>query len=109
MGHIEYFSSAAALANYAGIAPLRTGTAGNYAHRVNARGDRQLNAVFHRIGQVQSRCNPLAQAYLEKKKAEGKTPKQAFRCLKRRLVDIVFAVWKSGQEYQPPERMEQAA
>ena len=44
-----------------------------------------------------------------KKKAEGKTPKHAFRCLKRRLVDIVFAVWTSRQEYQSPEEMGKAA
>ena len=109
VGLIEHFATAAALALYAGLAPLRTGTAGNYSHRVNARGDRQLNAVFHRIAKVQSRCNPLAQAYLVKKKAEGKTPKHAFRCLKRRLVDIVFAVWISRQEYQSPEDMAKAA
>jgi transposase len=95
-------ASAASLARYAGLAPIRCGTAGNYYHRVNPRGDRQLNAIFHRIAQVQSRHNPLARAYLAKKKAEGKTSKQAFRCRKRRMVDIVYAVWKSGQAYQVP-------
>jgi transposase len=100
--HIEQFASAAALAHYAGAAPLQKGSAGNYYHRVNPRGDRQLNAVFHRIAKVQSRWDPLAQAYLRKKKAEGKTGKHAFRCLKRKMVDIVYAVWKSGEPYQAP-------
>ena len=71
-------------------------------YRVNSKGDRQLNAVFHRIAQTQSAHNPLAKAYLAKKKAEGKTSKHAFRCLKRRMVDIIYAVWKSGKPYQPP-------
>jgi transposase len=102
VGHIQTVHSAASLAHYCGIAPVRCGSAGNYHHRVNPKGDRQLNAVFHRIAQVQSRYNPLAQAYLAKKKAEGKSPKHAFRCLKRRMVDVVFAVWKSGKPYQAP-------
>jgi transposase len=102
VGQIKRVTSSAALARQAGLAPMLYGTAGNYYHRVCPRGDRQLNAVFHRIAQVQSRHNPLAQAYLVKKKAEGKPPKQAFRCLKRRMVDIVYAVWKSGNPYQVP-------
>jgi transposase len=102
VGNIQTVSRAASLANYCGIAPVRCGSAGNYHHRVNPRGDRQLNAVFHLIARTQSAHNPLARAYLAKKKAEGKPSKHAFRCLKRRMVDIVFAVWKSGKPYQVP-------
>lgn len=110
VGPLERRSSAAGLARYAGLAPLQWGRAGNTYHRVDACGNRQLNAVFHRIAQVQSRHNPLAQAYLAKKKAEGKTPKHAFRCLKRRMVDIVYAVWKSGKPYEAPtEQVTEAA
>jgi transposase len=36
------------------------------------------------------RCEPLAQAYYAKKRAEGKTARSALRCLKRRLVDVVY-------------------
>lgn len=102
VGDIQTVKSAAALAHYGGMAPIRCGSAGKYHHRVNPKGDRQLNAVFHLIAQTQSAHNPLAQAYLAKKRAEGKPPKQAFRCLKRRMVDIVYAVWKSGKPYQAP-------
>ena len=109
VGPIQQVRSAAALAHYAATAPIRCGTAGRYYHRLDHRGHRRLNGVFHRIALVQARFNPLAKAYLEKKKAEGKTSKQAFRCLKRRMVDIVYAVWKSGQAYQLPELRQQAA
>ena len=104
--HIEWTASSASLAHHAGLAPLRAGTAGNYYHRVNPKGDRRLNSIFHMIAQVQSRYNPLAQAYLVKKKAEGKTSKHAFRCLKRRMVDIVYAVWRSGSPYRVPTARE---
>jgi len=109
VGRIEQVASAASLANYSGIAPIRHGTAGNEHHRVNRKGDRQLHAVFYRIAMVQSAHNPLAQAYLAKKKAEGKTSKQAFRCLRRRMVDIVYAVWKKGEPYQAPAVTAEAA
>lgn len=102
VGNIHTVASASTLAHYGAIAPIRCGTAGNYSYRVNSKGDRQLNAVIHRIAQTQSAHNPLAKAYLDKKKAEGKTPKHAFRCLKRRMVDIVYAVWKSGKPYHAP-------
>ena len=102
VGNIDHVPSAASLAHYGGLAPIQCGTAENYYDIVNSKGDRQLNAIFHRIAATQARQNPLAKAYLAKKKAEGKTPKHAFRCLKRRMVDVVYAVWKSGQAYQPP-------
>lgn len=102
VGDIHKISSAASLAHYAGLAPVVYGSASNTYHRVDHKGNRQLNAVFHRIAQVQSGHNPLAQAYLAKKQAEGKTSKHAFRCLKRRMVDIIYAVWKSGKPYQEP-------
>lgn len=103
VGPIERIASAAALAQYAGLAPIRHGSAGQYYHRVNSRGHRRLKWVFHLIAQTQTRRNPLARAYVDKKKAEGKTGKHAFRCLKRRMVDIVYAVWKKGQPYQMPQ------
>ncbi|MBC8508540.1 MAG: IS110 family transposase [Chloroflexi bacterium] len=102
VGNIHTVPAASTLAHYAGIAPIKSGSAGNYYYRVNPKGNRRLNAVFHRIAKTQARCNPLAKAYLQKKKGEGKPHKQAFRCLKRRMVDIVYAVWKSGQPYAPP-------
>ena len=102
VGDIAHVSSAAGLARYCGIAPVLSGSADNHYHRVNPKGHRRLNAVFHQIAKTQSAWHPLARAYLMKKKAEGKTSKHAFRCLKRRMVDIVYAVWKSGKPYQTP-------
>lgn len=102
VGDIQTVRSGASLAHYCGIAPIQCGSGGKDHHRVNPKGDRHLNAVFHLIAQTQSAHNPLAQAYLAKKRTEGKTPKHAFRCLKRRMVDIVYAVWKSGKPYQAP-------
>ena len=82
--------SAAALAALAGIAPLTVASGGRHAHRVNPGGNRRLNRAIHVVALTQRRCEPLAQAYYEKKRAEGKTARAAMRCLKRRLVDVLF-------------------
>ncbi len=39
----------------------------------------------------------LARAYYAKKRAEGKTARAALRCLKRRLVDVVYRLWCKGE------------
>lgn len=83
-------SSAAALAALSGAAPIAVSSAGQGGFRVNHGGNRQLNRALHVIALTQRRCEPRAQAYYAKKCAEGKTPRAAMRCLKRRLVDVIY-------------------
>ena len=90
LGSTVRLPSAAALAALAGIAPLTVASGGRSGHRVNRGGNRQLNRVFHLLAWCQRRWEPKAQAYYAKKRAEGKTERAALRCLKRRLVDVVF-------------------
>jgi transposase len=92
IGNINLFSSSANLASYAGISPFEMSSGQRTQHRVNLGGDRQLNRAFHIIAVVQIRSNAEAKAYYQRKIAQGKTKKEALRCLKRRLVDIVFAM-----------------
>lgn len=87
------FRSDAALAMYAGVAPLDASSGEQNRHRLNRRGNRQLNAVLHRIALTQSRCCAKGKAYLAKKQAEGKTRKEAFRCLKRLLARVILTAW----------------
>jgi hypothetical protein len=49
----------------------------------------------------QRRCDPHAQAYYAKKRAEGKTRRAAMRCLKRRLVDVLYRCSMRGTDAQP--------
>ena len=85
--------SAAALAALAGIAPVAVASGSRHGHRVNCGGNRQRNRAIHVIALTQRRCEPLAQAYYAKKRAEGKTARAAMRCLKRRLVDVLYRLW----------------
>ena len=78
---------------YAGVAPLQASSGGHVRHRLNRTGNRRLNAVIHRIAVSQSRHSAQGRAYLAKKRAEGKTRQEAFRCLKRLLARVILGAW----------------
>jgi transposase len=97
LGCVPRVHSAAALAALAGIAPVAVSSGGKHGHRLNRGGNRRLNKAFHMIALSQLRCEPLARAYYAKKRAEGKTARAALRCLKRRLVDVIYRLWCKGE------------
>jgi transposase len=84
------FSSEAKLAMAAGVAPLPASSGKVSRHRLNRYGNRRLNSAIHQIALTQARHLPEARAYLDRKKAEGKSPKEALRCLKRLVVRRVY-------------------
>jgi transposase len=90
-GDVRRFRDASAFARFCGAAPIPCGsgqTSGR--HRLHRGGNRQLNAALYRIAIVQQRHHPQAKAYLARKLAEGKTPREARRALKRHLANIVY-------------------
>jgi len=80
------FPTDAKLARHAGIAPLPASSGARHRHRFDRRGNRQLNCAFHRIAITQARIHPEARAFLERKRSEGKSNREALRSLKRHLV-----------------------
>ncbi|MGI8478452.1 MAG: IS110 family transposase [Gaiellaceae bacterium] len=90
-GDVRRFKSKAAYARFCGVAPIRCGS-GRTAdhHRLDRGGNRQLNAALHRIALVQARVDPRAQTFLARKRAEGKTAREARRALKRQLTNVVY-------------------
>ncbi len=92
---IERFSSDARLAKHAGAAPLAASSGQRQRHRLNRKGNRQLNCSLHRIAVTQARVHAPARAYLERKQAEGKSRREALRCLKRHLARVVFRILKT--------------
>jgi transposase len=59
-------------------------------YRLSRAGDRKLNRALYMMAMVQVRRRSTGQAYYRRKLAEGKSPKEALRCLKRRLSDAVY-------------------
>jgi transposase len=90
-GDVRRFRNAAAFARFCGAAPIPCGS-GQTAnrHRLHRGGNRQLNAALYRIAVVQQRHHPQAKTYLARKIAEGKTPKEARRALKRHLANVLY-------------------
>jgi transposase len=95
IGPIERFETDAQLARHAGVAPLEASSGKHRRHRLDRGGNRQLNCALHRIAVTQGRVHPPARAYLERKQAEGKSRREALRCLKRQLARTVYTTLKS--------------
>jgi transposase len=77
-------------ATYNATAPIEVSSAGNTRHRLNLRGNRILNHAIHIAAVTQLRHDTIGRVYYQKKIAEGKTPKEAIRALKRRISDAVY-------------------
>lgn len=98
LGPGQRFATDAQLAAYAGVAPREASSGERVRHRLDRGGKRQINAIAERIALTQARCHPPAQAYLARKRAEGKTAREARRCLKRY---IIRAIWQAWQRCEP--------
>jgi hypothetical protein len=70
-------------------------------HRLSRGGDRQLNYALHMIAICQIAQDTRGRAYYRKKMAEGKSSKEALRCLKRRISDAVFQKLRSDLRASP--------
>jgi transposase len=95
---VERFTTDAALARFAGCAPIPASSGKTERQRFDRHGNRQLNAAFYRIALTQARVHPGARAYLAKKRAEGKSSAEALRCLKRLLVRVVWKALRASSE-----------
>ena len=90
VGNVGRFPSKAHFASYAGVAPIEASSGEVVRHRLSLTGNRRLNQVMHMIAVCQARSDPRGGAYHRKKLAEGKSRREAMRCLKRRVSDAVF-------------------
>jgi transposase len=84
------FASDAKLARAAGLAPIPVSSGKTNRHRLDRGGNRQINAAIHRIAVTRARCHPETRDYIARKRAEGKTTREAIRCLKRHLARRIW-------------------
>lgn len=95
IGPIERFDTDAQLARHAGVAPLEASSGKHRRHRLDRGGNRQLNRALHQIAITQARMHPPARAYLERRQADGKSRREALRCLKRHLARTIYTTVKN--------------
>jgi len=89
-GDARRFPTAGHYARYNGTAPIEPSSGPRVRHRLNPRGNRQLNHAIHIAAVTQIAHDTPGHAYYQRKQVEGKTRKEALRALKRRISDAVY-------------------
>ena len=91
-GDVARFASRDHFAAYNGTAPIEVSSGNRKIHRLSLRGNRRINHAIHMAAITQIRHpHSDGRAYYDRKVAEGKTHKEALRCLKRRISDAIYA------------------
>ena len=99
----ERFPTDGHFARHAGTAPVPASSGNTQRHRLHRGGDRQLNRAIHIIALSRARTDPETRLYLDRKHAEGKTKREAIRCLKRHLARRIWRLLYAAQTAAPPE------
>jgi transposase len=86
------FPTDACFARHTGTAPIPASSGNTKRHRLHRGGDRQLNRAIHIIALSRARTDPATRAYLDRRHSEGKTKREAIRCLKRHLARRIWHV-----------------
>lgn len=86
------FRGEAAFAMHVGTAPLPVSSGQVSRHRLNRHGNRRLNSAVHMIAVTQVRMHGPAKEFMARKQAEGKSKREALRCLKRYIARSVFGI-----------------
>ena len=107
VGDPRRFPSAARFASYCGVAPIEASSGDVVRHRLSRAGDRQLNFALYMMALCQARQHPEGRAYFLRKRAAGHSDKEALRCLKRRLADVVYRQLVRDARPAPPPRQAQ--
>jgi transposase len=90
VGDVARFKSAGHFASYNGTAPIEASSGEKKRHRLNPRGNRQLNYAIHVAAITQLRYPCEGREYYDRKRAEGKSAKEAIRALKRQISNVVY-------------------
>ncbi|OJY49512.1 MAG: hypothetical protein BGP03_13540 [Pseudonocardia sp. 73-21] len=80
----------AAFAALSGTSPLEASSGRTVRHRLNRGGDRALNRAIHTIALTRMRCCDKTRTYVTRRTAEGKTPREIRRCLKRYITRELY-------------------
>jgi transposase len=94
--HQGRITSEAAFARLAGAAPIPASSGRTIRYRLDRSGDRKLNRALHMILVTRKRSHPATIAYIERRVQEGKTRREANRCLKRYLARSLYRLLKHG-------------
>ena len=90
VGDVRRFPTGGHFARHNGTAPIEASSGPKKRHRLNPRGDRQLNHAIHMAAVTQISHDTPGRVYYLRKQDEGKTRKEAMRALKRHISDAIY-------------------
>ena len=90
VGDVARFADRNRFASWTGTAPLDASSGEQNRHRLSRAGNRRMNHMIHIAAISQLRLDSDGRAYYRRKRAEGKKPMEAIRCLKRRISDAIY-------------------
>lgn len=100
-GAAARFPTPGHFASHTGTAPITVASGDRGRHRLSRAGDRKLNSALHIAAVTQARTpNSDGYAYYQRKLAEGKTRREALRCLKRRIADRVWRTMRADERHR---------
>jgi transposase len=90
VGDVARFADRNRFASWTGTAPLDASSGEQNRHRLSRAGNRRMNHMIHIAAVTQMRLDTEGRTYYRRKRAAGKKPMEALRCLKRRISDAVY-------------------
>ena len=90
VGDVARFPNRNHFASWTGTAPIDASSGQHTRHRLSRAGNRRINHVLYMAGIVQLRNDTKGRRYYRRRLADGKTPMEAMRCLRRQLSDVVY-------------------
>jgi transposase len=82
----------ASFAALCGVSPIEASSGKRTRHRLNRGGNREANNALWRIALVRLRFDQTTRNYVEQRLAQGKTKKDAIRCLKRYIARDIYRI-----------------
>jgi transposase len=94
--HRGRIRSEAAFARLAGVAPIPASSGQTVRYRLDRSGDRRLNRAIHMILVTRRRGHAPTIAYIDRRIQQGKSRREAIRCLKRYLARNLYRLLENG-------------
>ena len=104
VGDVTRFADRNRFASWTGTAPLDASSGEQNRHRLSRAGNRRMNHMIHIAAISQIRLDTDGRAYYRRKRAEGKKPLEAIRCLKRRISDAIYRQLLDDADAPPSRR-----
>ncbi|WP_419584169.1 transposase [Streptomyces caniscabiei] len=85
-----------------GVSPVEASSGKTQRRRLNRGGDRQANSALYTIVIARPRRDTRTRSYVERRVTEGKTRREAIRCLKRYVAREIYQALHTSKRRSTP-------